>query len=186
LAIQDLADLTEDDISTFWAQVKDRSTVLNEWGQQPCWEWLGSESQGKGLFSFEAKGRRDYVFAHHAAWHIRIGTLLPGQLLFRLCSSDFICVNPAHQELRGTPHPTNGRLPTRGIPEEWLFTQGDLNNIRAMAERTAIARDVAKAADIKLTPAENYLITLAELIVAALPEDTFHSYKIVAPEKSEK
>ncbi len=140
----------------------------------------------RAIYSFKSEGVRVYVFAHHAAWHILGGELLPGQSLFRLCTSGVVCINPAHQEMRGTPRHINGRRPlpagsTRSSPAEWLFTQGDLNNIRAMAERTAVARDVAQAADIKLAPAEDYLITLAEMIVAALPKDTFHSYRIVLP-----
>ncbi|KKL52945.1 hypothetical protein LCGC14_2280420, partial [marine sediment metagenome] len=166
--------------------VKDRSTKPNEWGQQPCWEWRGTESQGKGLFSFKVEGRLVYVFAHHAAWRILTGNILPGQSLFRLCVSDVICVNPTHQELRGTPRPTNGRRPIRGVPKEWLLTQGDLNNIRAAAERTATVRAVADAANIEVTPAEDYLITLAEMIVTALPKDVLYGYKILLPTKSGK
>jgi len=150
-----------------------------------------------GLYSFKtAEDWRVTVFAHHAAYYLRVGEIFLGQSLYRLCSpnedgrrphSAVVCVNPTHFELKGTPRADNGRLSlhtSRPQDESWLFTQGDLRNIRAAAERTALGRDVADATDRQLTPTEEYLVSLAEKIVAALPEDVLHSYRIVVPDES--
>ena len=190
LARRDLAFLTDESIAAFWEKVEERSTEQDEFGREPCWKWLGPEAGGRGLYSFKAEGRRVTVYAHHVAYHLRIGEILEGQSLFRLCAPGVVCVNPVHWELNGTPREdqdNNGRRPLPTATPQgkaWLFTQGDLRNIRAAAERTALGREVADAADIRLDPAEEYLVSLAEMIVAALPENPLHSYRIAIPDES--
>ena len=137
------------------------------------------------------------VFAHHAAYYLRIGEILEGQSLFRLCApstdsrnvhSAVVCVNPVHWELKGTPREDqddNGRRPLRTAHPQGkdpLFSQGDLRNIRAAAERTALGRDVAAAMDHPLDPAEEYLVSLAEKILAVLSEDALNHYRIAIPD----
>ena len=200
LARRDLADLTDEAIEAFWEKVQGRSTEKDEFGREPCWEWLGPERQGKGLFSFQAEGCRSTAYAHHAAYYVCTGVIPEGQSL-RLCTpgtglkdihSVLVCVNPAHWKVGDAPlsylegQPPNGRhpLPAGNLhTRDPLFTQGDLRNIRAAAKRTVLARDVADAVDTKLKPDEEYLVSLAEKIVAALPESLLHSYRIVLPAK---
>ena len=194
---QDLEQLADESIAAFWVQVKDRSTKPDEFGREKCWEWLGPADKKRGLFSFKANGQRVTVFAHHVAYYLRTGEIPEGRSL-RLCApstdsrnvhSAAVCINPTHWSLKGSLRESqgnNGRspLPT-GHPQTRasLFTQGDLNFIRSAAERTALGRDVADAEDHPLDPAEEYLVSLAEKIVAALPEDTLNSYRIVIPDE---
>ena len=188
LARQDLAFLNDESIAAFWAQVKDRSTERDESGREPCWEWLGPADKGWGLYFFKAEGWRVTVYAHQAAYYLRIGEILEGQSLFRLCAPGVVCVNPVHWELKGTPREDqddNGRRPLPTATPQgkaWLFTQGDLRNIRAAAERTALGRDVAAAMDHPLDPAEEYLVSLAEKILAVLSEDALNHYRIAIPD----
>lgn len=198
LARRDLAFLTDESIAAFWEKVEERSTEQDEIGREPCWKWLGPEAGGRGLYSFKPEGRRVTVYAHHVAYHLRIGEILEGQSLFRLCApstdlrsvhSAVVCVNPVHWELKGTPRENqadNGRrlLPTSHPQgKDFLFTQGDLRSIRVAADRTALGRDVADAMNHPLDPAEEYLVSLAEKIVAALPENPLHSYRIAIPDE---
>ncbi len=126
MARQDLAYLTDESIEAFWEQVKDRSTKLDEFGREPCWEWLGPADKGAGLYSFKAEGARVTVFAHHVSHYLRTGEIPEGRSL-RLCTpstdsrnvhSAAVCVNPAHWELKGTPRSNregqnhNGRRPS--------------------------------------------------------------------------
>ncbi len=129
------------------------------------------------------------AFAHHVAYYLRMGEIPEGRGV-RLCTpgtikgnprSVAICANPVHWRLKGMPKASNGRRPPIYSDKMALFTQGDLRNIRVAAERTALARDVANAEDHQLTPAETYLIALAETIIAALPEGRLGNYQIVVP-----
>ena len=201
LSRQDLAHLTDESIEGFWEQVKDRSTEKDELGREPCWEWLGPEAAGRGLYSFKAEGGRVSIYAHHVSYFLRIGPILGGQSLFRLCipgqdlrnfRSAAVCVNPVHWKLKGSPrsgredHSHNGRRPSTYSAKDPFFTQGDLRSLRAAVERTARGRDVADAEDHLLTPAETFLIVLAEKILAALPEDVLGNYRITPPQDDDE
>ncbi len=201
MARKDLAYLTDESFAAFWEKVKDRSTKADKWGHEPCWEWLGRAADGKGLYSFKTEDGRATVYAHYASYYFYVGEILPGQSLFRLCvpntdgrsaRSAAVCVNPAHWELKGTPRSNrenqgnNGRRPSTHSDKMPLFPQGELRNIRAAAERTARARDVADAEDHLLTPAETFLIVLAEKILAALPEDALGNYRIAPPQDDDE
>ncbi len=190
LSSQDLIHLTDETIEAFWAQVKSRSRERDDYGREPCWEWLGSEAQGRGLYSFKVKGEWVVIAAHHVAYYLRMGRIGEGLRFLRLCTpgtikgnprSVPICVNPVHWSPKGVPTDSNGRRPPSSSSEMTLFTQGDLRNIRVTAERTSMARDTANAEDHQLTPAETHLIVLAEKILATLPEDRMGNYKIVVP-----
>ncbi len=189
LSRHDLAYLTDEAIEAFWAQVKSRSTKTDDFGREPCWEWLGPTEEKRGLFAFKAKGWRVIVFAHHVAYYLRTGEIPEGRGV-RLCTpgtikgnprSVAICANPIHWSLKGMPKDSNGRRPPSYSDRLILFTQGDLRNIRVAAERTVLARDVANAEGHQLTPAETYLIALAETIIAALPVGRMGNYRIVIP-----
>jgi len=189
LSRHDLEFLTDETIEAFWLLVKDRSIKVDDMGREPCWEWLGATDGKRGLFSFKVKSWQVTIFAHHVAHYLRTGEIPEGRGL-RLCTpgttkgnprSVTICSNPVHWGLKDTAISSNGQhQPTysRKMP---LFTQGDLRNIRVSAERTALARDVAKAEGQQLTPAEIHLIVLAEKILAALPTGRLGDYQIVRP-----
>ena len=151
--------------------------------------------KGTGLYSFNADGCQVTIFAHHVSYYLRTGEIPEGRSI-RLCApstdgrsarSAAVCVNPKHFAMKGTPRRSredqggNGRRPPSYSSTLPLFSQGDLCHIRAAAERTARARDVADAMNHQLTPDETFLITLAENIVAALPEDVMRNYRIALP-----
>lgn len=60
-----------------------------------CWEWTGSQTDGRGSFWFNSKNNNVKRFA----WELINGTI-PKKTFVLCCCRNSLCVNPAHHYLR--------------------------------------------------------------------------------------